>query len=93
VMLKVEKVSLSDHGGAGGAEAGVLTLWGACWEAAALAALVVFHSCHVWRDLVLSLFDFSPHKHLLFFYHIYKIDVFCNNMASTINSLNLLKRI
>ncbi|KAH8946756.1 hypothetical protein BDL97_11G002900 [Sphagnum fallax] len=28
VMLKVEKVSLSDHWGAGGAEAGVLTLWG-----------------------------------------------------------------
>jgi hypothetical protein len=28
VMLKVEKVCLSDHWGAGGAEAGVLTLWG-----------------------------------------------------------------
>jgi hypothetical protein len=28
VMLKVEKVSFSDHWGAGGAEAGVLTLWG-----------------------------------------------------------------
>jgi hypothetical protein len=50
---------------------------GGCQEAAALAALVIFHSCHIWRDLALSLFDFSPHKHLLLFCHIYRIDVLC----------------
>lgn len=77
VMLKLEKVSLEWPLGGRRSWSRCSDIVGGCWEAAALAALVVFHSCHIWRDLALSLFDFSPHKHLLLFCHIYKIDVLC----------------